>query len=399
MLGAWIGPVGNKMLAPLASIPFNTLALIAGLRPDPGEAPREISVPAKSRSLADIEVIAPNFNRRYSGVTSTIVRLLPLQVETVNIVGVGPNLPSDVPQISAWELIRLAFTPPATRPFRIWHARRNIEMLAGLLLKHILRSPMKLVFTSAAQRHHTAYTRFLIRRMDAVIATTAKAKTYLQVLASVIMHGVDIDTFTPAADRDTDWAAGGLPGRFCIGCFGRIRHQKGTDLFVDTMIRILPDCPEFSGVIIGLATADNTAFENSLKKRITDAGLSDRIRFLGELPMAEVVAWFRRLSLFIAPQRWEGFGLTPLEAMASAVPVVATTVGAFPEIVVEGKTGHLVPPDDLAAMETAIRDLLADPARLAAMSKSARRHVEENFPIRGEAQRIIDVYETVWNSV
>ena len=355
-------------------------------------------MPVKSPSFADIEVIAPNFNRRYSGVTSTIVRLVPLQAETVKIVGTGLNLSGDVPQISALELLRMAFTRPSSRPFRIWHARRNIEMLAGLLLKHVLRSPMKLVFTSAAQRHHTAYTRFLIRQMDAVIATTAKAKTYLQVPARVIMHGVDIETFVPAADRRADWAAGGLPGRFGIGCFGRIRHQKGTDLFVETMIGVLPDFPDFTAVVLGLATADNADFENGLKERIAAAGLSERIQFLGELPIAEVVAWFRRLSLFIAPQRWEGFGLTPLEAMASAVPVVATTVGAFPEIIVEGETGHLVPPDDLAAMETATRDLLADPVRLAAMSRSARRHVEEKFPIRGEADRIIAVYERLWTS-
>ncbi len=356
-------------------------------------------MPVKPPPLAKIEIVAPNFNRRYSGVTSTIARLVPLQAETMNIVGIGPNLPEDVPQISALQLFRLALTRPATRPFRIWHARRNIEMLVGIFLKHVLRSPLKLVFTSAAQRRHTAYTRFLIRRMNAVIATTAKAKTYLQVPAKVIMHGVDIEAFAPPADRSANWAAGGLPGRFGIGCFGRIRHQKGTDLFVETMIRVLPDFPDFTAVILGLATADNSAFQNDLKDKVTAAGLNDRIHFLGELPIAEVVAWFRRLSLFIAPQRWEGFGLTPLEAMASGVPVVATTVGAFPEIIIQGETGHLVPPDDLTAMEATTHDLLADPIRLAAMSKSARRHVEKHFPLRGEAQRINDVYESVWDSV
>lgn len=355
-------------------------------------------MPVKFPSLADVEVVAPNFKRRYSGVTSTIFRLVPLQAETVKIVCTGPNLPSGLPQISAWDLLRMAFTRPSSRPFRIWHARRNVEMLAGFLLKHVLRSPMKLVFTSSAQRHHTAYTRFLIRHMDAVIATSAEAESYLQVPAKVIMLGVDIETFVPAADRRADWAAGGLSGTCGIGCFGRIRHQKGTDLFVETMIRVLPDFPDFTAVILGLATANNAAFENDLISRIAAAGLSDRIRFLGELSMAEVVAWFRRLSLFIAPQRWEGFGLTPLEAMASAVPVVATTVGAFPKMVVEGETGYLVPPDDLASMERATRDLLADPARLTTMSKSARRHVEEHFPLRGEAERIIAVYEMVWNS-
>ena len=62
-------------------------------------------MPVKSPSFADIDVIAPNFNQRYSGVASTIVRLVPLQAETVNIVGTGSNLPGNVPQISAWNLL------------------------------------------------------------------------------------------------------------------------------------------------------------------------------------------------------------------------------------------------------------------------------------------------------
>jgi len=354
-------------------------------------------VPVNSLSLAEIEVIAPNFNRRLSGVTSTILQLVPLQAEKVKIVGIGPNLPRNLPQISTLQLLRMAFRQPTERPFRIWHARRNIEMLAGLLIKYLLRSPLKLVFTSASQRHHTAYTRFLIRQMDAVIATSTKTKTYLRVPARVIMHGIDTETFFPAADRNAEWAAGGLPGKFGIGCFGRIRHQKGTDLFVDTMLRVLPDFPDFTAVIIGLATAENARFEAALKGRIAAAGMSERIYLLGEMLIAEAAVWYRRLSLFIAPQRWEGFGLTPLEAMASGVPVIATTVGAFPEIVVEGETGHLIPPDDLDAMEQATRKLLCDPARHSAMSEAARRHVENRFPLRGEANRIIEVYQALWS--
>ena len=107
-----------------------------------------------------IAVIAPNLKKRYSGVTSTVLRLVPLQCRTIAIASVGPKLPPDIPQIR----IRDLFTMPRRR--RVWHARRNTEMLAGLALKHILRQPLRLMFTSAAQRHHSAYTRWLIRRMD-----------------------------------------------------------------------------------------------------------------------------------------------------------------------------------------------------------------------------------------
>src|SRR5258707_371766 len=102
----------------------------------------------------------------------------------------------------------------------IWHARRNNEMIVGVLLK-ALGWPLRLVFTSAAQRHHSWITRWLVRRMDAVIATSAVSASFLKREATVVMHGVDTDRYAPPADRAADFAESGLPGRFAIGCFGR----------------------------------------------------------------------------------------------------------------------------------------------------------------------------------
>ena len=79
----------------------------------------------------------------------------------------------------------------------IWHARRNNEMIAGVLLR-ALGWPLKLVFTSAAQRHHTWITRWLIRRMDAIIATNEISASFLKREATVIPHGVDTDTLRAA---------------------------------------------------------------------------------------------------------------------------------------------------------------------------------------------------------
>ena len=76
----------------------------------------------------------------------------------------------------------------------------------------------------------------------------------------------------------------------------------------------------------------------------------------------EVDAWYRGIDLYVAPSRTEGFGLTPLEAMASGVAVIAGDVGAYPEIIVSGETGAVVPTGDLAAYIAAIEPYLADPA-------------------------------------
>ena len=298
--------------------------------------------------VSDPQVIAPNFKRRLSGVTTTLLRVVPVQARSLRIAALGPVLPDETPQIRFGGLMRLRGAPEG-RPFRIWHARRNVEMLGGLVLRDLLGFRMKLVFTSASQRKHTSWSRFLIGRMDAVIATSPATASYLKRSSTVVMHGIDVETFRPAEPGEPRPAPLPSGGRL-VGCFGRIRAQKGTDVFVDAMIRVLPERPDVTAVVLGRATAEHQGFLEELKARVAAAGLSDRILFPGEVGPTETAPWYRALDLFIAPQRWEGFGVTPLEAMASGVPVVATTVGAFSELVADGRTGTLIPPGDVDAM-------------------------------------------------
>ena len=141
----------------------------------------------------------------------------------------------------------------------VWHARRNNEMIVGVVLK-ALGWPLKLLFTSAAQRNHSWITRWLIRRMDAVIATSDASASYLKRDAIVITHGVDTTRYAPASDRAAAFAESGLPGRYAIGCFGRVRAQKGTDLFVAAMCELLVRFPDFTAVIVGQITPGSKCF-------------------------------------------------------------------------------------------------------------------------------------------
>ncbi|MGO7163786.1 glycosyltransferase family 1 protein, partial [Rhizobium johnstonii] len=210
--------------------------------------------------IRDVEIIAPNFKRRLSGVTSTIVQLIPCQIRLgIKIATLGPGLPEGLPKLKWPQLLGL-WRPPARRRQRVWHARRNNEMAVGILLRHLMRMPLKLLFTSAAQRRHTAYTKWLIRRMDAVIATSDRSGSFLDVPHTVIQHGVDLALFHPPETAEDGIAATGLPGRHLIGCFGRVRHQKGTDLFVRAMIELLPQHPDWTAIVSGRVTAEHTAF-------------------------------------------------------------------------------------------------------------------------------------------
>lgn len=343
---------------------------------------------------AQIDVIAPNLKRRYSGVTSTVIRLVPVQADQIAIATTGPVLPQSVPRFPLWKLPFLSRSGPSGA--RIWHSRRNIEMLTGLLLAWILRKRFKFVFTSAAQRRHSGYSRWLIRNMDAVIAASGKAASYLEVPATVILHGVDAEEFAPSQDRRALRARLGLPvDALIVGCFGRLREQKGTDFFVDAMLTLLPQHPEAYGVIMGGVTSQHQAFVDGLKAKITAAGLSDRLLILPEDKGFSIAPWFQAADIYVAPQRWEGFGLTPLEAMSCGVPVVAARVGAFEDLVVPGKTGFLVPVGDVAAITEATGRLMADDDLRVRMAKAAREKVVTQHKLVHEAEAITAVYRTL----
>lgn len=337
------------------------------------------------------DVIAPNFKKRMSGVTSTVFRLVPLQAATLPIVCAGLDVPEDVPQVRPLQLITMSRNGPSGH--RVWHARRNNEMIAGLILKHVLRKRLKLVFTSAAQRDHKRLTRWLIARMDRVIATSSKSAAYLKVPSTVIHHGIDTRRFCPPADKAALRRDLGLaPDATLVGCFGRIRPQKGNDLFVDVMLRLLGQRPDVVAVMMGGVTSKHRAFAMSLTQRVEESGHSSRFLILPEQTHWDISRWFRALDLYVAPQRWEGFGLTPLEAMGCGVPVVATRVGAFEDLIVEGETGHLVDPGDVDAMERTLARLLDDADMRRRYAANASAHVKARFRLGNEAEAINAIY-------
>ena len=345
-----------------------------------------------------VQVIAPNFKRRLSGVTATVVRLVPVQARDIAIAATGPVIPDHVPQIPLHQLITMPRRGPDGP--RVWHARRNVEMIGGLILKHILRKHLKLMFTSASQRKQSWLTRWLIRRMELVVATSDRTAAYLEGPAHVIMHGIDTDEYAPAADRAALRKHLGLPDGLLVGCYGRIRAQKGTDAFVEAMLTPMSVNRDMHALIMGRATDKHADFLEGLKQRVATvtfthkdaAQVADRFHFLPEVPVEEMADWYRVLDLYVAPQRWEGFGLTPIEAMACAVPVIATRVGAFDQIIKDGENGDLVEPDDIPALSNAISEALEPPYPLATWAVNSRPHILEHFSIEREAAQLVTLY-------
>ncbi|ARQ00682.1 glycosyltransferase family 4 protein [Pseudorhodoplanes sinuspersici] len=339
--------------------------------------------------LTDLNVIIPNLHWNYTGVTATNRMIAPRVARLMTARWLGPDAPAGVETMTFGDLLTLRSS--ARRPI-VWHARRNNEMMAGLALKW-LGWPLRLVFTSAAQRHHTGITRWLIKRMDAVIATSPASASYLKVPCEVILHGVDIERYRPPDNREAELREGDIRSKYAIGCFGRVRHQKGTDVFIEAMCRLLPRYPDFSAVVIG--AIDDASFEARLKERVAQSGLQDRVHILGELPIDDVPPWYRRVLIYAFTSRNEGFGLTILEAMASGDALVAARAGAAEAVVTDGQNGVLVPTGDADALAAALESLMRDPDAAAAMGERARAHVVAQFSVEAEAEKYAAVYRRV----
>jgi mannosyltransferase len=350
----------------------------------------EPEVAIENNSADDLQLIVPNLHRRYSGVTATNRMVAPKLAKMFRAAWLGPDAPDGIARMGMADFAKSW----RRRNALVWHARRNNEMIVGVLLRS-LGWPLKLVFTSAAQRHHSWITRWLIRRMDAIIATNDISASFLKRAAIVIPHGVDTKLYKPPVDRAAAFAEAGLPGRYAIGCFGRVRAQKGSDVFVEAMCRLLPRYPDFTAILVGAITPEHTAFANQLKKRIAAAGLQSRIVITGELAIEEVQRWYQRLTIYAFTSRNEGFGLTLIEAMSVGTVLVASRAGAAELVVEDGVTGVLTPPGDVDALVAALEPLMRDPASAIAMGIRAQARVLAKFSLDAEANRIAEVYRAL----
>jgi glycosyltransferase involved in cell wall biosynthesis len=160
-------------------------------------------------------------------------------------------------------------------------------------------------------------------------------------------------------------------------CVSRLVEQKGVDIAVRALPAIRTRHPNAVLVVLG---------EGPQRPRLAGEGVY--------LPgrVGDVASWYRRAELLVHPARWEGFGLALVEAMLAGKPVVATRVSSAPEIVADGETGLLVPPDDPVALAEAVTALLADPARAAAMGEAGLARAQRNFSVAKMAEATAAVY-------
>ncbi|PWU18849.1 MAG: hypothetical protein C5B48_14335 [Candidatus Rokuibacteriota bacterium] len=160
-------------------------------------------------------------------------------------------------------------------------------------------------------------------------------------------------------------------------CVARLVQQKGVDVAAGALSLVREAHPHAVLVVLG---------EGPERRALEAEGVL--------LPgrVGDVAAWYGRADVVVHPARWEGFGMAMLEAMLAADPVVATRAGSAPEIVVDGETGLLVPPDDPEALAQAVSALIAEPARAHALGRAGLERARSHFSVDRMADETVTVY-------
>lgn len=352
---------------------------------------------ANEAKSAEIELIIGNSNSNFSGVTSTMLQVMSYQKELINLRIMGRHfLPDSSLAISFWDTAKLCRQPLKDGKWRIFHARRVDEMIQGVILKYLFRAKIKLVFSSAAQRKRSPSTVWLTRKMDAVIAVSQRSAGFLCDPPDLISpHGVQVNDYQPAKDKQQAWSELGYGGKYGIGILGRVRKQKGVHLMINACLELFDKYPDYHCVVVGAISPSNKDFVEQMKNKARQANLAERITFTGELPFEQIPRIFSALSLVTALSDNEGFGLTVLEAMSSGAAVLATEAGAWEEIVRPAIDGYIVPVNDQQAVTTKMDLLLASPDMLAQMGREGRQRVESSYRVEDEAKGLIDFFRTL----
>jgi glycosyltransferase involved in cell wall biosynthesis len=224
--------------------------------------------------------------------------------------------------------------------------------------------------------------RFLLRRADAVVSCSNAQKTLILCLepniaprVTTIHNGVDIDNLMLARNPDARIDPR-LQGRPFILSVASYEHKKGLDTLLQAFRAVRTS---HGGVMLAIVGPDR-GMGDELRQIANQMSLTDDVVFCGELPHADLHAYYETAKVFCLPSRSEPFGIVLLEAGAFRCPVVATSVGGIPEILADQVNACLVPPEDPVALAGQLQRLLGDGKERDRLSSALFEHVRAHFP-------------------
>jgi D-inositol-3-phosphate glycosyltransferase len=225
----------------------------------------------------------------------------------------------------------------------------------------------------------------ILEEVDLVLATCPAEVEDLTTLygadpsrLTLVPCGVDVETFR-LVDRKEARRSLGLPDKPTVVYVGRLVPRKGVDILVEAFALLPRDLDARLVIVGGEPGQGDTPEATRLSVLAGKLGIAERVSFAGSRPQEDLHRYYCSADAAVSVPHYEPFGMTPLEAMACATPVVGSRVGGIKTSVADGETGYLVPPRDPGALTDRLLRLLSDPGLRNRMARNARRRIEEHY--------------------
>ncbi|MGB9688618.1 glycosyltransferase family 4 protein [Thermogutta sp.] len=210
-------------------------------------------------------------------------------------------------------------------------------------------------------------------------------------ICEILPNGVDCDEFAPPSSREEAKRSLGLPASDpVVGYVGRLSGEKDLATLFRGLARLIENRFSVHAIIVGDGPAGD-----ELRSAVRELSLDQHVSLVGHAP--DPRPYYAAMDVFVLPSLREGLPNVLLEAMAMALPVVATPVGGIPQLVRDGETGILIPPGDDRALAEAVKQLLADRSRAVTLGESARQHVKMHYSFDRRMERLEQILEGLLN--
>jgi glycosyltransferase involved in cell wall biosynthesis len=345
--------------------------------------------------------------------------------ERVRVVHVPVGPPAFVakekmlPYMAAFARHLTRFVRGQQRPYDIMHANFFMSGLVARQVRRALGIPYVVTFHALGMvrrlaqgaadgfpDERLAIEHDLMRDADRIIAECRQDRDDM-----VALYGTEpdrIDIVPCGFDPAELWPARGLararlaldPDEFIVLQLGRMVPRKGIDTVIDS-VALLARRHQLHArlLVVGGAAAPGAGQDTPELQRLmaltARLGLERQVTFTGPKGRDELRHWYSAADVFVTTPWYEPFGITPVEAMACATPVVGAAVGGIKSTVLDGRTGYLVPPRDAGALAERLARLHADPALARRLGEAGCSRAHQLYTWRRVAERIAAVYAGV----
>lgn len=221
---------------------------------------------------------------------------------------------------------------------------------------------------------------------QAVRDFTAQKAPFMKKKLIVIYNGILFESRAQEREMTPFRLPESIKKKFIFGSVGRLTYQKGYPYLIEAFSKLIEKKYDVGLIIIG-----DGPDRNSLLKMIQDFNLEESVYLLGYHKYPD--PFYHEMDVFVMPSLFEGFGLVAVEAMHFGLPVIATNVDSLPEIIKDGVTGYLCPPENAKSLSALMEKLYLNPDKAAIVALEGQKFVHQNFPLSKMLQEHFDLYQ------